>query len=205
MLIIFDLDGTLFQAKPVMLRAAKRLLNEAGVAEPDEKRMLETAPKGAASLLHAFIGDVPDGAANRYVELMREAIAECGDLFPGVRDMLKKLAHDGHELVVCSNSPVMYINLVLESTGAAEWISRYCSAEAYASKAELVGALAKGKTPAVVVGDTHGDIEAAHANGLPAIAAMYGYGNKQMLAAADGFAYSADDLGLLITSLATNN
>ena len=201
MLIIFDLDGTLFQAKPVMLLAAKQLLKEVGVGEPDEKRILETAPKGAASMLREFIGYVPEGAVDRYKDLMCEAITGCGKLFPGVREVLQQLVKDGHELVVCSNSPSMYISLVLESTGIAKWISQYCSAESYASKTELVGALTKSKTHAVVVGDTHGDIEAAHANGFPAIAVMYGYGNKQMLMAADGFACSAEEIASNIFSL----
>ena len=201
MLIIFDLDGTLFQAKPVMLRAATRLLNDLGVAEPDEKRILETAPNGAASLLQEFLGDVPDGAVNCYEELMHDAIIECGELFPGVTETVRQLASDGHELVVCSNSPEQYIDLVLESTGIAKWISRYYSAEPYASKAELAGLLVKANTPAVVIGDTHGDMEAAHINNLPAIAAMYGYGNKQMLAEADGFAYSAEDILSIVSSL----
>ena len=203
MLIIFDLDGTLFQAKPVMLRAATQLLSGFGVAEPDEQRILKTAPKGAASLLLEFLGYVPDGAVIRYEDLMREAIHECGELFPGAREALEKLADEGHELVVCSNSPLMYIDFVLKSTGVAKWISRYYSAEPHTSKAELISVLIKEKVPAVAVGDTHGDIEAAHTNGIPAIAAMYGYGNKQMLASADGFAHTAQEIVPIVLLLSS--
>ena len=202
MLIILDLDGTLFQAKTVVLLAARQVLQEYGIAEPDERRILETAPKGAASMLSELLGDVPDGALERYEKLICDAVVECGELFPGVREMVELLADSGHELVVCSNSPEEYIRLALESTGIINRISRYYSAEPYPSKAELIGTFAKKEIPAVVVGDTHGDIEAAHMNGIPAVAAMYGYGNRELLAKAEGFANSAGEIAPIIASLA---
>jgi len=164
-LIIFDLDGTLFQAKPVISRAADA-----------------------------------DAAQGRYKELVSEAIVEIGRLFPGVFEAVKALREKGHELVVCSRSPDWYIKLVLEHTGISQCFTGHYSSAAYASKAVLFKEIleefseAGRQVPAVVVGDTHGDIEAAHDAGLPAIAAMYGYGNKEMLSGADAFAHSAGEL-----------
>jgi phosphoglycolate phosphatase len=202
MLIIFDLDGTLFQAKPVILLAVRRLLQELYVPVPEEMKILQNAPKGALPMLEALIGEEAGASLVRYEQIMHDVILETGELFPCIPDVMEQLVRDGHELIVCSNSPEAYVSLVLEHTGIAKWVAGCYSSEAYPSKAALIGALigeTHGKNiPAVVVGDTHGDVEAAHVNGLPAIAAMYGYGNADMLSSADGFAHSA---GEIVTAL----
>jgi len=158
MLLIFDLDGTLFKAKPVVQRVG-----------------LDTT--------------VPD-----YFELLDAAIREHGKLFSGVSNMLKQLHSAGHNLIICSKSPMEYIRLVLIYTEISEFFTRYYSSESYASKAVLVSEIITPKTPAAVIGDTHGDISAAKKNGLPSIAAMYGYGNKAMLENADYFADSPEEI-----------
>jgi phosphoglycolate phosphatase len=198
MLLIFDLDGTLFHAKPPVLRAGRALLDEMGIPATGDSIFLKNAGRGLDALLRSIL---PVGidlavARARYIELIRLAILDGGELFPGVLDMVKQLADDGHELVVCSNSPRDYIALVLEHTGIAQWISRYFSAESYESKASLIREINRPDIPAVVIGDTHGDIEAAHTNGLPAIAVTYGYGNKEMLAPADHIARSAQEIAV---------
>jgi len=212
MLLIFDLDGTLFQAKPVCLRADYNLLNEWGVPAPDEATLLKNAGRGVGPLLRSILPDGADisAARARYIELVREEILVCGELYPGAREAVRQLADEGHELVICSNSPGEYIKTVLEHTGIAGAFARYCSSEGHPSKAGRVrGIVARseqqgGKTPAAVIGDTHGDIEAAHANGLIAIAAMYGYGNKAMLAAADYFAGTPEEIVSCVHSYLRN-
>jgi len=87
-----------------------------------------------------------------------------------------------------------YIELVLKHTGIAEFFMRYYSSEGYVSKTELVREITTPDVPAVVIGDTHGDISAASENGLPSIAALYGYGNKSMLERADYFANIPEEI-----------
>ncbi len=55
--------------------------------------------------------------------------------------------------------------------------------------------------PAVVVGDRRTDIEAAHRNGLTAVAAMYGYGSEEELMGAEAAAASPSDIPDLIRAL----
>ena len=196
MLLIFDLDGTLFQAKAVVLRAAERLLDEMGAPAQDESAILKGAGQGIDTLLRNILPDGAelDAARTRILELMREAILDCGELFPGAREAVIALHSEGHELVLCSNSPEVYIRTVLEFTGIGYAFSRHYSVNAYPSKTDLIAELIEPDTSAVVIGDTHGDIEAAHKNGLPAVAAMYGYGNKSMLAAAEYKADTPEDI-----------
>jgi phosphoglycolate phosphatase-like HAD superfamily hydrolase len=57
---------------------------------------------------------------------------------------------------------------------------------------ELVGRLES--RPVIVIGDRGDDIQAAHQNGLWAIAAKYGYGAVEELEAADAVAVCPSDL-----------
>ena len=158
MLLIFDLDGTLFQAKPVVERAG-----------------LDTGIPG-------------------YRERLLKAICEHGALFPGVHKLLGNLHSAGFKLVICSKSPMEYIGLVVEQMGISRFFEGYYSAEGYSSKADLVKEIISPGIPAAVIGDTHGDITAAIENGLPSIAAMYGYGNKSLLKDADYFVDSPEEI-----------
>ena len=187
MLLIFDLDGTLFMAKQVVLLAVSRLLDEMDAPAPEENDILKNAGQGLDALLRSFLPGTFDIVAlrKRYVELLCEAVHECGELFPGVYETLSQLINESYELDICSNSPIEYIEAVLQRTRISTMIKRYCSTEGYPSKAALIREMLEPGRPAVVIGDTHGDIEAAHENDLPAIAAAYGYGNKSMLAGAE--------------------
>ena len=167
MLLVFDLDGTLFMAKPVVAQAG-----------------LDTFQVG-------------------YSENLRAAIRDCGALFPNVLKMLSRLHSAGHELIICSKSPIMYVEIVLEETGLAKFFTRAYSSGEYASKAECVREIIGADSCAVVIGDTHGDITAASENGLKSIAAVYGYGNKSMLQHADYFANTAEEIAQCVEALVT--
>jgi len=164
MLLIFDLDGTLFEAKPVVKKAGQ------------------------------------DTAVPGYAESLAVAIRECGRLFPGVYEMLEKLYNDGYQLVICSKSPMEYIEQVLRHMGISGFFVSVYSSSGYTSKAKLVKEIVTPEIPCIVIGDTHGDISAAKENGLFSIAAMYGYGNKAMLCGADFFAESPGGIYRVIMS-----
>jgi phosphoglycolate phosphatase-like HAD superfamily hydrolase len=237
MLLIFDLDGTLFQAKPVVLQADYALMDEMGVISPDEQTLFKYAGRNLDTFLRCILPESTDfaSARERYFELVQEVMLVQCELFPGIFETVEQLYKEGHELIVCSNSPEVYIKLVLERTGIGRFITSFYSAEDYESKAALIreiilaremtykkvipglprdplivyrvcgslpaikeNAITHGNiipaTPAIVIGDTHGDVEAAHANGLPVIAAAYGYGNKEMLSAAEYIANTPEEI-----------
>ena len=155
MILIFDLDGTLFQAKPVF----------------------------------SLAGEGADFSSERLLD----SVAAAGELFPGAFEAVQSLHATGYRMYICSQSPAAYIAKVLEHTGIARFFEDYKSSEGYDSKTEPIRELAQGD-PAIVIGDTHGDITAARENGMKSIAAMYGYGNKDLLTPADAFAESPEDI-----------
>jgi len=196
MLLIFDLDGTLFEAKPVVFKADYALLDDLGLPPVDEETLVRAAGRGIYEFLAAILpeGFDIDAAWVRYIEIVCDVIKDCGALFPGAAEALERLHKAGHEIVICSNSPEKYTKTVLEHTNITAFVTRFVCAEDYGTKAAAVYSLLKPGAAAVVIGDTHGDITAAMANELPSIAAMYGYGNKEMLAGADFFAASPSEI-----------
>ena len=198
MLLIFDLDGTLFQAKPVVLLAVLRLFAELGIPAPDDNEILKNAGRGAIEMLLNVLPDGvdPSSVMPRYYKQVRAAVLERGELFPGVREALELLYAERHTLVVCTNSPEEYLELVLEHTGISGLLKHFCSTEGYPSKAAAIRDILRQFTrmDAIVIGDTHRDVEAAHENSLKAIAVTYGYGNQSLLANADYFASTPADV-----------
>ena len=206
MLLVFDLDGTLFQAKPIFLSALRELFEDLGLSVPDEDTIIKYARRDISAMLHDVLPSGADLTGTRllYKDIISKAITDKGELFPGVKEMLVQLNEDGHTLFVCSNSPREYISKVLTHTGIHGLISRFCStADSAMTKATAVKGLIirpySPESPAIVIGDTHQDIAAAHENGLLAIAVNYGYGNKQMLEKADYFADSPAEIVKIIS------
>ena len=232
--IIFDLDGTIFHGKAVWLDATVRFLDKMNIPVPNETELLKSLGLRLDVYIRNTLPVDADFVAARalFDDILHEAIVVRGELFPGVYDAVAELYADGCELAVCSNSPEMYIKTVLESSGLSSMISYYCSTESYDSKAEAMRAAARGDVPRFVhseprnrlsrpsrdtnmnesqqklvlaIGDTHGDIEAARENGYISIAAMYGYGNKSMLASADYFANTPSDIVNCVRSAARDS
>jgi len=147
-------------------------------------------------------------ADNLIVEIERRElglIASAGRLYPGVRDTLTGLRGAGHQIALCTNGPTKYVRRVVDSQGLGRFLdtSRNRTSAADTKPAMFRSILAElDGRPAVVIGDRLADIEAAHDNGLRAIAAGYGYGTDAETAAADRVARSVPDIPRMITELA---
>lgn len=185
MLIVFDLDGTLFQTALCVTNALNAALNEINLPAVNDEIIISHIGKKTDEFLKAVLPDdiEPSIICERFRKLERSLVAEKGCLFPNVEKMLSALKQRGHNLVICSNGSIEYIDLVLECTQIGKYFSGRYSAKAYASKADAVKSITENE-PAVIVGDTLSDYESASRNSLPSIAAEYGYGNREDLSAA---------------------
>lgn len=203
MLLIFDLDGTLYNTESSIICAVNLLFDELGLARPDVSDILANIGKTTVmffkSLLPAQIA--PEAAADRFRILEREAVKKSGRLYPGVQELLKKLKSDGCSLCVVSNGSLEYIELVLKSTGISGFFTRTYSAKYHDSKATLIKELVTPDDRAVIIGDTTADIDAAIKNNLPSIAALYGYGDKKNLREATFTAQSAEEIDSCVRRL----
>ncbi len=153
-----------------------------------------------ANLLPA--GVKPAAVRERFSTLDRMTVRTHGELFDGVRPMLKQLAEIGHTLSICSNGSIDYINTVLEKTGIKELFTYVVSAKYNTSKADCVARAFDLSQPSVFIGDTAADIDAGKENRIATIAALYGYGQKSNLSGATFEARTPGDIGPLINRIA---
>ncbi|MDR3120119.1 MAG: HAD family hydrolase [Clostridiales bacterium] len=181
MTIIFDLDGTLFQTEPNTASAIRRIAAECGadaLTDAEILYALRLPPRGYYDYLKTRLNVVDfERFRTRLRELERASIRERGELFDGVMEMLQLLCDRGHTLEICSNGTMEYIDIVIGRTGIRRYFSRIVSAREYPTKAECLREMIHLNRNTVYIGDAGHDFEAAQANKLPFIAALYGYGS----------------------------
>jgi phosphoglycolate phosphatase len=111
----------------------------------------------------------------------------------------------GYQIVLCTNGPTGYVRRVVESQELGRFLdasrNRKSAADTKPAMVRSILAELDGR-PSVVIGDRLADIEAAHDNGLLAIAAGYGYGTDAEMAAVDRVAKSPLDIPRLVIELA---
>jgi len=207
-LVIFDLDGTLFRAEAVTVPAVIRSFQARGLTPPPESKIRRFIGRPTREF-HAWLDEVsPPGVGAeiaRDVDRMEiELVPEAGGLFPGVHEALGALRKFVARMAVCTNGPRPYVEAVIGAYDLAPYFDavRFLRQDGD-DKIGMVRELLERfrERPGVVVGDRADDIEAAHRNGLAAVAVSYGLGEAAELAAADAIADSPARLPGLVSKL----
>ncbi len=185
-IVVFDLDGTLYQTRISLVQAFRSTLRELGLPPVDEEALCRHLGSTTETILKAVLPDGFDFEEFQHVlkGYEKQAIHSIGLLFPGTKEMLSALIQRGYTLTICSNGGEEHIRDVLKSTGIESYFSGIRSAKNYHSKGDAVKSLLSSGDAAILIGDTHYDFEAAKANRIPSIAAAYGYGLEPELRAA---------------------
>jgi len=160
MLIIFDLDGTLFQTKPCDIAAVNHLFEELELKKIENNVIINNIGKRTSEFLTSILPDniKQQDVCERFRKLERIEVRENGILFPGIVDLIEKLLLKGHILNICSNGSLEYIGIVLEKTGITKYFSKVYSAKEFSNKAEVIQTISSNNHKAVVIGDTISDI-----------------------------------------------
>jgi phosphoglycolate phosphatase len=193
LLVLFDVDGTLFLTHdPLAGRALHETLQERfGVRLPDDA-MEHVDHEGQTSLRIARLvleaagveaGRVGDGLAEwcprfaeRYIELLAHADTSGWRAAPGAEQALERLAAAGHRLALLTGNPEPMARARMERLGLARFFEPGqgafgCDAE---SRIELIG-LARGRAggwpvnATVEIGDTSRDASSAREAGVRSI------------------------------------
>jgi len=199
--VIFDMDGTLFDAWSVAYPAfihTFRALEERGIAAslPSEENLRQTLGMTYQRMWSTLLGiDDPDLAlwADRMMRAKELELLERGEgfLYPGVREGIAELAESGLLLFIASNGEANYLSRILNRFSLRLFFSGVYDAFSFRAsrKEELVGKLIQehGLIPleGAIVGDRVSDMEAGTAHGLFRIACTYGYGAPEELQGAD--------------------
>ena len=188
--LVFDLDGTLVDTAPDLVRALNAVLTSEGLAPVALETALGMVGNGGRGLIQtAFIADGrPLGATDLdrltavFTDHYAAHIADDSKAYAGVEAALDHFAAEGWLLAVCTNKFETLARPLLETLGLArrfaaivgqgtlEW--RKPDPRTLTETIRLAGG-----TPerAVMVGDSRVDIETARAAGVPVVAVTFGY------------------------------
>lgn len=191
--ILFDLDGTLWDAAAEIAASWDEAVNEKGLsraevmAEPYKNRALTAADlrtmcgKPMDAIASILFGDYSGKQAlsdfcfvyeNEYLK------TRPGKVYPGMRETLEQLS-ERVPLFVVSNCQCGYIEVFLAATGLTGLFRDHvCFGDTRRQKGDNIRLMCEkyGLRAPVYVGDTQGDADAARHAGVPFIHARYGYG-----------------------------
>jgi phosphoglycolate phosphatase len=187
--IIFDLDGTLVDTAPDLVRALNVVTAEDGFPDTPVELARAMVGRGARALLRrayarsgtALPEPVLDVRVGRFLAVYADAIAELSRPFPGAEELLTALDDAGARAVVATNKPQRLTDLLFEALGWSGRFERVLGADAVSRKkphpahlAEAAGGVERLRR-AIMIGDSDVDVAAARAAGVPVAVMRHGY------------------------------
>ncbi len=188
--IVFDLDGTLVETAPDLIRATNHVLTRVGL-EPVAPASIRPSISfgGRAMIVRALevrganhTEAEIDGLLEHFLAHYAENIAVESHPFPGLEAALDRLAAEGARLAVCTNKREGMSRLLLETLGLADRFAALAGRDTFPvykpHPDHLTGAIRlAGGDPrhAVMIGDSDTDLKTARAAGVPVIGVPFGY------------------------------
>ncbi|MBD3166986.1 HAD hydrolase-like protein [bacterium] len=192
--LIFDMDGTVIRSGKMAIHALRKGLK---IFYGEMKRPLpdyddHTLVRGLGVPSNDFYRDLLTEDVKQHWERFRELVHNGEDeylqshrvTFPGAVKTLSELKRRGYKLALISNCNRDYIDAVTVSQKLVRQFDMIGCIGDYegATKASLFdNVIRQLGGPAVAIGDRHYDVDAAKANSIPAVGALYGYGGREEL------------------------
>ncbi len=184
--ILFDLDGTLLDTAPDMVGALNALRGEEGCVPLPYDEVRAAVSHGAARVVKCGFPDaLPDRATllqQRFLEIYRGALSRETRLFPGMDGVLHALAERRLKSGIVTNKPAWLSEPLLDELGLRARFDCVVSGDTVAERKPhplplLHAAMLVGVPPGacIYVGDAERDVQSAHAAGMQAVVADYGY------------------------------
>ncbi|AHC46073.1 HAD-IA family hydrolase [Achromobacter xylosoxidans] len=186
-LILFDFDGTLADTAPDLAAAANQQRTRRGLEPLPYETLRPVASQGARGLLRVALGLKPgddeyEPTRLQFLEDYAASSTVHSKLFPGIEALLADIRQRGLSWGIVTNKvtyltlPIVeHLNLTRDS---AVLVCGDTTAHAKPHPLPLQHAAREAgfaTDRCVYVGDDLRDIQAAHAAGMPAVAAAYGY------------------------------
>jgi phosphoglycolate phosphatase len=188
--IVFDLDGTLVDTAPDLVRALNETMDLEGLPRVKLETVRALVGQGARVLIErvaalrgvTFTAERIEALTREFVGFYRADIARESKPFPGVLDSMGQLAALGAKFAVCTNKRTDLSVQLLEALGIAERFSAIVGADAVTRRKPhpehyLATVARAGGTVrrSVMIGDTVADVAAARGAGAPVIVVRFGY------------------------------
>jgi phosphoglycolate phosphatase len=200
--VLLDLDGTLSDSEPGIMRSLQWACRQEGFPEPDAEQVRSViGPPFELGL--PSIG-IPDDALERVINTYRVRYAAIGafenTLYEGVLDMLAALTGAGVSISVATAKPEETAHPILDYFGISERFEVRAGAtltDERRTKAQVIDHALRElglhnqpdlATRVVMVGDRNHDVHGALHHGIPCIGVTWGYGTPEELIGAGAIA-----------------
>jgi phosphoglycolate phosphatase len=139
MLIIFDLDGTLIDSARDLAIATNQTRANFGLEPLDPKLIHSYVGDGAPMLVRRAMGaeaseELVFDALLYFVKYYRAHALAHTKLYPGIYDLITRLATDGHALAVLTNKPVKISTDILTGLGVGSHFKRVYGGNSFTQK-----------------------------------------------------------------------
>ncbi len=186
--LTFDLDGTLVDTAPDLVRVLNIILKQHGLKPVSVEKMRPFIGLGSIAMMKMCFEEQEQAWSEadgkklqpHFITLYEEDICQLSRPFPGVETTLRKLRAQGAELSVCTNKPGGLARNLLGALGLKRHFVRICGSDDTKGQkpaAEHIYTAVghRGIRPIVMIGDAAPDFQAAKAANIPCILMEYGY------------------------------
>jgi phosphoglycolate phosphatase len=188
--VIFDLDGTLVDTAPDLMRATNHVLESLGRRPITMAEVRAFVGHGARALLTRGLsatGGLPENYDvepdyRRFVDFYSHNIADGSEVFPGLIRLLDRLKAEGFGLGVCTNKLEGLSVQLLDALKLSHYFGSVVGPDTLGVAKpdarpfrEAVARLGLVAPRALMVGDSETDILTARNAGVPVIAVPFGY------------------------------
>jgi phosphoglycolate phosphatase len=193
--LLFDLDGTLTDPGIGITRCLQHALASLGRPVPSTELLRRYIGPPLQGTFAELLETEEEARVAEAVRLYRERFVATGmfenSVYPEIPDGLETLQREGHRMWVATSKPHVYAREIVRHFGLDGFFEGVYGSELSGVNAEK-GALIReilvqeGLDPREtwMVGDRSYDIAGARANGIRAVAVLWGYGSPEELNAA---------------------
>jgi len=186
-LILFDFDGTLADTAPDLAAAANRQRTRRGLAALPYETLRPFSSQGARGLLRVALDMLPDhpeyeSTRQQFLDDYAANSTVDSRLFPGIAELLAGIRERGLAWGIVTNKVTHLTVPIVEFLGltrdSAVLVCGDTTAHSKPHPLPLQHAAQEAGYAVdrcIYVGDDLRDVQAAHAAGMPAVAAAYGY------------------------------
>ncbi|OXZ40672.1 hydrolase [Finegoldia magna] len=185
--ILFDLDGTITNSYEGIVNAVKFSLDKINFKYDETKLISFIGPPLKDSYMELGFSETESKAR---IEDFRDYYFKKGmkemHLYDGIEDTIKNLHDKGYKIYLATSKVESSAKKILSDNHLLKYFSYVAGATMDQSRVEKEDVIAylldkTGIKPeeSIMVGDRHHDIEGAKMNNIRAIAAEYGFGNKE--------------------------
>jgi phosphoglycolate phosphatase len=189
-IVVFDLDGTLAETAPDIMRVLNVILVREQLPTLPLERARELVGAGARALIERGFRvsgrplepDTLERLFEDFLLIYAEDVASDSFIHDGVPEAMATLAAEGFKLAVCTNKPILHTRLILDHFGITDRFAAVAGRDSFPyhkpdPRHLTLTIEAAGGDPAraVMIGDSRTDIDTARAAGIPSICVPFGY------------------------------